>query len=87
MNQPTPLAFFEAANAFHKSAALRTALELDVFTAVADGATTPAALAEKCSASERGIRILCDFLTVEGFLQKTGSEYSPIRSNWTAFAT
>jgi ubiquinone/menaquinone biosynthesis C-methylase UbiE len=75
-NQPTPLAFFEAANAFHKSAALRTALELDVFTAIADGATTPAVLAGKCSATERGMRILCDFLTVEGFLQKTGSEYS-----------
>jgi ubiquinone/menaquinone biosynthesis C-methylase UbiE len=76
MNQPTPLAFFEAANAFHKSAALRAAIELDVFTAVADGAITPAALAGKCAASERGMRILCDFLTVEGFLQKTGGEYS-----------
>jgi 2-polyprenyl-3-methyl-5-hydroxy-6-metoxy-1,4-benzoquinol methylase len=75
-NQPTPLAFFEAANAFHKSAALRTALELDVFTAVADGATTATVLAGKCGASERGMRILCDFLTVEGFLRKTGSEYS-----------
>jgi ubiquinone/menaquinone biosynthesis C-methylase UbiE len=76
MNQPTPLAFFEAANAFHKSAALRTALELDLFTAVADGAATVAELAKKCSASERGVRILCDFLTVEGFLLKAGSEYS-----------
>jgi 2-polyprenyl-3-methyl-5-hydroxy-6-metoxy-1,4-benzoquinol methylase len=75
-NQPSPLAFFEAANGFHKSAALRAAIELDIFTAVADGASTAAALAEKCQASERGIRILCDFLTVEGFLQKAGNEYS-----------
>jgi 2-polyprenyl-3-methyl-5-hydroxy-6-metoxy-1,4-benzoquinol methylase len=75
-NQPTPLAFFEAANAFHKTAALRAAIELDVFTAVADGATTAVALAGKCQTSERGMRMLCDFLTVEGFLLKTGSEYS-----------
>lgn len=75
-NQPTPLAFFEAANAFHKSAALRAAIELDVFTAVAGGATTAEALAGKCQASERGMRILCDFLTVEGFLEKAGNEYS-----------
>jgi 2-polyprenyl-3-methyl-5-hydroxy-6-metoxy-1,4-benzoquinol methylase len=74
--QPTPLAFFEAANAFHKSAALRAAIELDIFTAIADGASTAAALAGKCAASERGTRILCDFLTVEGFLQKEGCEYS-----------
>ncbi len=75
-NQPSPLAFFEAANAFHKSAALRAAIELDVFTAIADGAATAVALAGKCKASERGMRILCDYLTVQGFLQKTGSEYS-----------
>jgi 2-polyprenyl-3-methyl-5-hydroxy-6-metoxy-1,4-benzoquinol methylase len=75
-NQPTPLAFFEAANAFHKPAALRAAIELDVFTAVADGATTASALASRCNAAERGMRILCDFLTVEGFLLKTGSDYS-----------
>jgi SAM-dependent methyltransferase len=75
-NQPTPLAFFEAANAFHKSAALRAAIEIDVFTAVADGATTSAALASKCNAAERGMRILCDFLTVGGFLLKSGGEYS-----------
>ena len=76
MNQPTPLAFFGGANAFHKTAALRAAIELDVFTAVADGATTAEALSGKCKASERGMRILCDYLTVEGFLQKAGSEYS-----------
>jgi len=75
-NKPTPLAFFEAANAFHKTAALRAAIELDVFTAIAAGATTAPALAAKCKSSERGMRILCDFLTVEGFLQKAGSEYS-----------
>ena len=74
-NQPTPLAFFEAANAFHKSAALRAAIELDVFTAVADGATTPQTLADKCAASERGMRILCDFLTIMGLLAKQDGIY------------
>ena len=76
ITQPTPLSFFEAANAFHKSAALRAAIELDVFTAIADGSVTAGALAGRCSASDRGMRILCDFLTVEGFLAKNGNEYS-----------
>jgi 2-polyprenyl-3-methyl-5-hydroxy-6-metoxy-1,4-benzoquinol methylase len=74
--QPSPLPFFEAVNSFQKSAALRAAIELDVFTAIADGAATPAALAEKCQASERGMRILCDYLTVHGFLEKTDAEYA-----------
>jgi len=75
-SQPSPLPFFEAVNSFQKSSALRAAIELDVFTAIADGATTPAALAEKCQASKRGMRILCDYLTVHGFLTKGGSDYS-----------
>jgi len=71
-----PARLLRGSERFSQSAALRAAIELDVFTAVADGATTPPALAGKCQASERGMRILCDFLTVEGFLHKTGSQYS-----------
>ncbi|HTP85568.1 MAG TPA: class I SAM-dependent methyltransferase [Bryobacteraceae bacterium] len=75
-NQLTPLAFFETANAFHSTAAMRAAIELDLFTAIDEGAATPAALATRCSASERGMRILCDYLAVEGFLDKAGNTYS-----------
>jgi ubiquinone/menaquinone biosynthesis C-methylase UbiE len=72
---PSPAAFFAAANAFHISAAMKAAIELDVFTAIAEGAVTAAAIAEKCQATERGTRILCDFLTVHGLLTKTDSHY------------
>jgi 2-polyprenyl-3-methyl-5-hydroxy-6-metoxy-1,4-benzoquinol methylase len=32
-------------------------------------------LAKRCAASERGIRILCDYLTISGLLTKTGDRY------------
>jgi len=72
---PSPAAFFAAANAFHISAAMKAAIELDVFTAIAEGAATAAAIAQKCQATERGTRILCDFLTIHGFLTKAESHY------------
>jgi len=67
---PGPERIFETLNAYQKTAALKTAIELDVFTAISQGTNSTAALAKKCQASERGIRILCDFLVVNGFLAK-----------------
>ncbi|MBV8847361.1 MAG: class I SAM-dependent methyltransferase [Bryobacterales bacterium] len=72
---PNPLGIIEALDAYQISLALRGAVELDVFTHIADGATTPAEIAKRAKASERGTRILCDFLTVRGFLTKTGNAY------------
>ena len=63
-------------NAFQRTAALRAAVELDVFTAIAEGHSTSASLAAHCRAAERGMRILCDYLTVLGFLLKSGGEYA-----------
>ena len=71
----SPFQIFDAMTSFEKSAVLKGAIELDVFTTIADGATSVPAIAAKCSASERGIRILCDYLTIHGFLTKSGSEY------------
>jgi len=53
-----------------------TGIELDVFTAIAAGASTPALLAAKISASERGLRILCDYLTIMGLLTKENGRYA-----------
>src|SRR5271163_5269840 len=72
----TPERIFETLNAYQKTAALKTAIELDVFSAIAAGATTQASIAKRCEASERGIRILCDYLTINGFLLKNGQEYA-----------
>ncbi len=76
MSTPTPELFFRSINAFHLTQALKGAIELDIFTAVAEGATTAKALAEKRQASERGMRILCDYLTITGFLTKANGAYS-----------
>ena len=54
---------------------MRGAIELDLFTAIGEGAVTPAALAGKLKVTERGARILCDYLTVAGLLSKQGASY------------
>ena len=72
---PTPDLLFDTAFAYQRTAALRAAIELGLFTAIGDGAVTVPALAAQCAASERGTRILCDYLTVVGFLTKTGEMY------------
>ncbi len=74
-DQPSPEHFFNAANAFQQSAVIKGAIELDIFTAIAEGKTTVQALAVKCNASERGMRIMCDYLTLMDFLTKSGGEY------------
>jgi SAM-dependent methyltransferase len=73
--QPTPERFFGAINAYEQTEAMKTAVELEVFTAIAEGNTTAAAIAKRCEASERGVRVLCDFLTIHGFLTKDGTQY------------
>jgi len=72
---PTPEHFFRSVNAYQLTRALKGAIDLDVFTAIAEGNTTAKALAERRQASERGMRILCDFLAVTGFLTKAGGNY------------
>ncbi len=72
---PSPALFFDTIFAFQRSAALQSAIDLDLFTAIGDGARTVPALAKACGAPERGIRILCDFLTTVGFTTKSGLTY------------
>ena len=62
--------------AFQHSAALKAAIELDVFTKIAEGKKTAADIAGATGSAERGIRILADTLTVLGLLTKNGKEYS-----------
>lgn len=72
---PSPELFFDTAFIHQRTAALKAAVDLDVFSAIHDGAHTPRDLAARRSASERGMRILCDYLTIMGFLTKSGHEY------------
>ena len=73
--QPTPERFFNLMNAHQQTEALKAAVDLDVFTAIAEGNATAAAIANRCKAAERGVRTLCDFLTIHGLLTKDGTQY------------
>jgi 2-polyprenyl-3-methyl-5-hydroxy-6-metoxy-1,4-benzoquinol methylase len=72
---PNPGLVFSLLNAYQQSAALKAAIELDVFRAVGEGPGDVASIAKHCSASERGVRILCDFLVMSELLEKHGESY------------
>lgn len=72
---PSAEIVFDTLFAYQKSAALKTAIDLELFTAIDEGARTAAAVAARTNVSERGARILCDYLTVNGLLAKAGSTY------------
>ena len=71
----TPAPIFDIMQSYQKTAALKAAVELGVFGAIGEGAHDVASIAKKCSSSERGIRILCDFLTIHVLLTKQGTSY------------
>jgi ubiquinone/menaquinone biosynthesis C-methylase UbiE len=74
--KPTVERIFSTLTAFQQSEALKAAIELDLFTKIGEGANDTASLAKALGASERGTRILADFLTVFGFLTKEGNRYA-----------
>ena len=75
-NQPTPALLFDTINAHQRTEAIKAAIELSLFTAIAAGNTTATAISQTCDASQRGTRILCDYLVVIGFLAKQDDNYS-----------
>ena len=78
---PSPVLFFDTLVAYQNTAALKAALELKLFTALGRTPMTAAELAAACGAAERGIRILSDYLTILGFLEKSGDRYSLTRDS------
>ncbi len=73
---PSPEMVFDALFAYQRTAALRAAIEIGLFRALGEGPADAATLARRCSASERGTRILCDFLTIQGVIGKSGGQYA-----------
>jgi hypothetical protein len=67
VRMPSPDLFLETARGFQGTAAIKTAVDLDVFTTIGKGASTAGDIAKSCGAAERGIRILCDYLVILGF--------------------
>jgi ubiquinone/menaquinone biosynthesis C-methylase UbiE len=71
----SPELFINAVQGHFRTSAIKAAVELDVFTAIAEGAEDAAAIGKRSGAAERGIQALADYLTVMGFLEKTGGRY------------
>jgi hypothetical protein len=76
MSEPNPALIWDTITAHQRSAALKAGVELGVFNALGDGPRTAAELASEAAVAERGIRILCDFLTVHGLIAKADGKYS-----------
>jgi ubiquinone/menaquinone biosynthesis C-methylase UbiE len=67
---------FDTINAHQRTEAIKSAIELNLFTTIAEGKTSALEIAEACQASERGTRILCDYLVIIGFLTKETNHYA-----------
>lgn len=74
--EPNPALVWDPIHGYQRSAALRAAVDLDLFTAIGAGCADVSTIAQRCEASERGIRILCDFLAVARLLVKEDGRYA-----------
>src|SRR5215831_3874283 len=75
-SQPTPARFFQALHAYQQTAALKAAIDLELFTVISEGHATVPELARRMQVAERGARVLSDFLVILGFLYKKDDRYS-----------
>ena len=71
----SPERIFATLTAFQQTEALKAAIQLDIFTKIGEGANDVSSLAKAIGASERGVRILCDYMTIFGFLTKENNRY------------
>jgi ubiquinone/menaquinone biosynthesis C-methylase UbiE len=70
-----PAPIFECFTAYQKTAAMQAAVDIGLFSAIAAGHSTVPAIAKACAASPKGVRVLCDYWTVQGLLLKSGDAY------------
>ena len=71
----SPDLFMDAVLAYQQTAAIKAALELDLFSEIGKGNETVEGLARTTGAAVRGVRILCDYLTARGHLEKHVDQY------------
>jgi SAM-dependent methyltransferase len=74
--QLTPETTWRIMTGFQASAAFKAAVELELFTKIGEGNKTSVDIAAATGASQRGIRILADAMTVLELLTKSENEYS-----------
>ncbi len=65
----------ELLQSYQRTWALKAAVELDLFRAIGESGGDLASIAKHCAASERGTRILCDYLVIQGLLTKENGRY------------
>ena len=73
---PSPQLFFETATAFQRTAALKAAVDVGLFSALAKSSGTADEVAARAAIPLRSARILCDYLTFTRFLTKTEGRYA-----------
>jgi 2-polyprenyl-3-methyl-5-hydroxy-6-metoxy-1,4-benzoquinol methylase len=83
----TPDHFINSVLGYQKTAALKAALDLDLFTVISQTGGDLERIAAKTGASARGARMLCDYLTVQGFLEKEESRYRLTAATQTFLTT
>lgn len=76
MGAPNPDLVWELMTAHQRTAALRAGVELGVFDALGEGPAAASELAARAGVAERGMRILCDSLTIYGLLERNGGKYA-----------
>jgi hypothetical protein len=75
MADVSPDLFMDTVLAYQQTAAIKAAIELDLFSEIAKGKNTADSLAQTTGAAVRSIRILCDYLVVRGHLEKQSDQY------------
>jgi O-methyltransferase/methyltransferase family protein len=73
--EPNMTAVWDAFTGYQRTAAIKAAIELDVFTEIAAGTNTVDALAAKCEAAPRGLRALLGRLVADQLLVRVGDHY------------
>ncbi|MEO5923186.1 MAG: methyltransferase [Bryobacteraceae bacterium] len=78
MGDPTPVnpgRIHQALTSYQLAQSVKGALDLELFTHIAAGFHTAEEIAKQCGGTHKGVRVLCDYLTVHGLLTKSGQEY------------
>jgi 2-polyprenyl-3-methyl-5-hydroxy-6-metoxy-1,4-benzoquinol methylase len=76
MNKISDNLVYETCLSYQKTAALQAAVKLDIFTKIGNQSLSADQISSSTGSSLRGIRILCDFLCIIGFLEKHSNLYT-----------
>jgi hypothetical protein len=76
MNKISNNPVYDISLSYQKTAAMKAAIELDIFTHIGNSCLSVEQISDITGCSSRGVRILCDFLCVIGFLEKKEGLYN-----------